>query len=231
MELNVIYEDNHLIICEKPAGVLSQAGSLDLNDMLTEIKKYLKVKYNKPGKVFLGLVHRLDTNVGGIMVFARTSKAASRLSELIRKRQFEKCYLAVVMGTLEIGKTYELKDYMEKDEIEKKAVFTKSGKEAILKFGCLANKMINNQEYSLIDISLETGRFHQIRAQLAHFGYPIYNDGKYGKSEKEIEMGLYAYKLSFQHPTLKTENTYLSLPNKGIFSKFKQDIELFGGTL
>ncbi len=231
MELNVIYEDNHLIVCEKPAGVLSQAGSLDLDDMLTIIKKYLRNKYNKPGNVFLGLVHRLDTNVGGVMVFAKTSKAASRLSESIRNRQFKKSYLAVVLGKLVPNKEYELVDLMEKDEVEKKAFFSKNGKEAILRFSCLSNKTNQDQDYSLIDISLETGRFHQIRAQLAKFGYPIFNDSKYGKAESGLEMGLFAYKISFMHPTLKTESSYTLLPATGIFSEFKDEIEIFGGSL
>jgi len=222
MTLNIIFEDNHIIVVEKPAGVLSQAGSLDLDDMLTEIKSYIKNIYQKPGNVFLGLVHRLDTNVGGVMVFAKTSKAASRLSQDIRNLDFDKKYLAVVNGVLETGKTIELIDYMIKDEVNKTAIFTdsKKGKKSVLRFKVLDNI----DEQSLIDIELETGRFHQIRAQLAKFGHPIYNDGKYGEYDKGFGLGLFAYEISFNHPTLKNRVKYQLMPKTGIFSKFQQSI-------
>jgi len=223
MTLNIIFEDNHIIVVEKPAGILSQAGSLDLNDMLTEIKTYLKNKYNKPGDVFLGLVHRLDTNVGGVMVFAKTSKAASRLSQDIRDLEFEKKYLAIVNGKLEVGKTIELVDYMVKDEVNKTAFITdsNSGKKSVLRFKVMANI----DEQSLIDIELETGRFHQIRAQLAKYGNPIYNDGKYGEYNKGFELGLFAYEISFNHPTLKNRVKYQLMPKTGIFSNFQDAIK------
>lgn len=223
MELNIIYEDNHLIIIEKPSGILSQAGSLDLPDILSMTKEYLKEKYDKPGEVYLGLVHRLDTNVGGVMVFAKTSKAASRLSKEIRDHNFEKNYLAVVVGELEIAKTYELIDYLGKDKLKKQAIFQNSelGKKAVLSFKVLACK--NN--LSLLKIELETGRFHQIRAQLANFGYPIYNDSKYGAISKGFDLGLYAYRISFNHPTKKTKITFINLPTDNIFSLFAEEMK------
>ncbi|MFA7076730.1 MAG: RluA family pseudouridine synthase [Candidatus Izemoplasmatales bacterium] len=223
MDLNIIFEDNHIIVAEKPAGVLSQAGSLDLNDMLTEIKKYIKKKYQKPGNVYLGLVHRLDTNVGGVMVFAKTSKAASRLSEDIRNLDFDKNYLAVVNGVLPVNNSIELVDYLIKDEVNKIAIISEPdiGKKSVLKFKVLANE----NELSLIEIELETGRFHQIRAQLANYGYPIYNDGKYGKFNQGFDLGLYAYKISFNHPTLRTRVEYKIFPKKGVFNKFIEKID------
>lgn len=227
MTLNIIYEDNHIIVVEKPAGILSQAGSLELKDMLTEIKMFLKGKYQKPGNVFLGLVHRLDTNVGGVMVFAKTSKAASRLSNQIRNHTFEKKYLAVVKGKLLVGKTHELVDYISKDEENKLAYFTNhnEGKISELKFDVLANKFINGKDYSLIDIKLETGRFHQIRAQLSKFGHPIYNDGKYGESVEGFSLGLFSYEISFNHPILKSKVKYRLMPKTDIFAEFNDVIK------
>lgn len=229
MTLRIIYEDNHVIVAEKPAGILSQAGSLDLEDMLTEIKEYLKVKYEKKGNVFLGLVHRLDANVGGVMVFAKTSKAASRLSDQIRKHVFKKSYLAVVSGELDFNKTYKLIDYLAKDEENKQAIITdkSNGKESVLEFKVIGNKTIKNQSYSLIDIKLETGRFHQIRAQLSNFGHPIYNDGKYGENLEGYSLGLYSYKISFLHPTLKEEVEFKLLPEDNIFKNFQDSIKVW----
>lgn len=229
MDLNYIYEDNHIIVVEKPAGVLAQAGSLDLKDMLTEIKAYLKKKYQKPGAVFLGLVHRLDTNVGGVMVFAKTSKAAKRLNEEIRNRTFQKQYLAIVDGKLEVGENYELTDNLKKDETKKKALIDKSGKKAQLNFRVIGNKSSENKEYSLLKINLITGRYHQIRSQLANFGYPIYNDYKYGTGINNGPLGLYAYEISFNHPTLKETMTFKSWPRYAIFKLFEQEINQLGG--
>lgn len=224
MKIKIIYEDNHLIIIEKPSGILSQAGSLDLPDILSMTKDYLKEKYNKPGEVYLGLVHRLDTNVGGVMAFAKTSKAASRLSKEIRDHNFEKNYLSVVIGELEVGKTLELIDYLGKDNIKKQAVFESKelGKKAVLRFKVLACK--NN--LSLLKIELETGRFHQIRAQLSNLGYPIYNDSKYGSVNNGFDLGLYAYRISFIHPTLKTKLEFINLPSDNIFSLFTEEMKI-----
>jgi 23S rRNA pseudouridine1911/1915/1917 synthase len=229
MELNYIYEDNHIIVVEKPAGVLAQAGSLDLRDMLTEIKAYLKEKYQKPGAVFLGLVHRLDTNVAGVMVFAKTSKAAKRLNEEIRNRTFKKQYLAVVTGKLEINQNFELIDNLKKDETKKKALIVKDGKSAQLNFKVLGNNSSDGQEYSLLQINLITGRYHQIRSQLANFGSPIYNDYKYGKGINNEPLGLYAYKISFNHPTLKSVMTFKSWPKASVFKLFGKEINQLGG--
>ncbi len=233
MNLSVIYEDNHIIVVEKPFGVLSQAGSLDLDDMLTLVKAYIKDKYKKPGNVFIGLVHRLDTNVGGLMVFARTSKAAKRLSEQIRNNLFTKKYLAVCNGGIETSGSVELVDYLAKDELNKVAIISNQdqGKIAKLKFKALACKEVLNQVYTLVKIELETGRFHQIRAQFAKIGHPLYNDAKYGISLDGFDLGLYAYELSFTHPTLGNELTFQSLPKAGVFRYFKDEITEIGGSL
>lgn len=226
IDLKVIYEDNHIIVVEKPAGVLSQAGSLPLTDLLTLIKDYLKEKYNKPGNVFLGLVHRLDTNVGGVMVYAKTSKAASRLSKEIRNHDFNKNYLAIIEGNLEVDKTETLTDYLAKDEDKKLAYFTNSieGKISTLTYKVLANKIMDNKPYSLIQIELETGRFHQIRAQLAKHLYPIVNDSKYGKNQTDFALGLYSYKIIFKHPTMDEILSFKLLPKEYPFNIFSNEI-------
>ncbi|MDD3129896.1 MAG: RluA family pseudouridine synthase [Candidatus Izemoplasmatales bacterium] len=224
MSLDIVFEDNHIIVVKKPAGVLSQAGSLDLPDMLNEIKNYLKIKYQKPGNVYLGLVHRLDTNVGGVMVFAKTSKAASRLSEQIRENLFNKNYLAVVKGSFPIKEEKEIVDYLEKNEEKKIAEITSKGKISKLRYIVVDNQIIDGETYSLLKIELETGRFHQIRAQLSNLGHPIYNDGKYGVHIKGYNLGLFAYKIGFLHPTLKQKMEFSILPNDDVFNYFSNSI-------
>ncbi len=182
MEPIILYEDNHIIVCYKEKGILSQADNTQSLDMLTILKSYIKEKYQKPGNVYLGLVHRLDRNTDGVMIFAKTSKAASRLSLDIKNNNFHKSYLAIVEGNLSGKKT--LKDMLYYDEKNKKAYIktTKDSKEAILEYEVLASK--NNM--SLLKINLKTGRHHQIRCQLSNVGHPIVGDIKYGS---HIQMG------------------------------------------
>jgi len=224
MEISILYEDNHVIVCVKPSGVLSQGGTMDIEDMVNLLKDYLKKKYNKPGKVYLGLVHRLDLNVGGVMVFAKTSKAASRLSEQIRELDFSKNYLAIAQGNFE--ETYgRYEDYLVKDEISREAQIAnkETGKLASLQYQVLGIETINDIKYSLVDISLETGRFHQIRVQFAHHGHPLLGDIKYGLSQKNSDffLGLYAYQLEFLHPTTKELLVFNSIPEDSRFKVFK----------
>lgn len=193
-DLKVIYEDNHIIVVEKKPNVPSQADKTGDVDMLTIIKKYIKEKYNKPGNVYLGLVHRLDRPVGGVMVFAKTSKAASRLSEQIRNKSIEKRYIAL---THNHTKEHEiLKDKLLKNEKTNTSKIDEKGKYAILEYNLIEYR--NNM--SLIDINLLTGRHHQIRVQLSHHGYPIYGDQRYGIDKEGIQIHLWAYKLKFKHP-------------------------------
>ncbi|MCI7333022.1 MAG: RluA family pseudouridine synthase [Mollicutes bacterium] len=212
--INVIYEDNHLLVVEKPINIPTQEDNTKDKDLLTILKKYIKEKYNKPGNVYLGLVHRLDRPVGGIMVFARTSKAASRLSEQVRNKTFKKTYNAVVIGNIE--NTGKLKDNLLKDEKRNIVKVDKNGKEAILNFKKLNYK--NNM--SLVEINLETGRSHQIRVQMANHGYPLFGDQKYNKTAKVGEqIALFAKKIEFIHPTTNELLTFeLDLPNRYPFT-------------
>lgn len=218
MKLNVIYEDNHIIVVEKPANIPSQKDNTNDIDMLTIIKDYLKEKYDKKGNVYLGLVHRLDRPVGGIMVFAKTSKAASRLSDQIRNNEFKKTYIAIIDGVLK-QKQGTWKDYLIKNEKTNITTTTtkEKGKEAILDYKVIDEK--NN--LSMLKINLKTGRSHQIRVQTSSRGYPIVGDSKYGKNEEKINIALFAYELSFIHPTKKEQMTFkLNLPNRYPYNIF-----------
>ncbi len=208
MNLNVLYEDNHIIVVVKQPKIPVQQDKTGDIDLLTIIKKYLKEKYNKPGNVYLGLVHRLDRMVGGVMVFAKTSKAASRLSEYIRNHDVKKKYLAIVNGKLPINeKVVTLENYLYKDErknISKVVTKSKSNsKLAILDYKVKSNFTFNNKNYSLVDISLKTGRHHQIRVQFANISHPLYGDIKYGQKINKVgeNLALWSYYLSFFHPT------------------------------
>ena len=217
--INIVYEDNHLLVVEKPINIPTQEDNTKDKDLLTILKEYIKEKYNKPGNVYLGLVHRLDRPVGGIMVFARTSKAASRLSEQVRNKIFKKTYNAVVIGN--INKEGKLKDYLLKDEKKNIVKVDKNGKEAILNFKKLDFK--NNM--SLVEINLETGRSHQIRVQMSHYGYPLFGDQKYNKTSKTGEqIALFAKKIEFIHPTTNELLTFeLDLPNRYPFTIFNKE--------
>ena len=221
MELNVIYEDNHVIVVEKPCNVPSQADSTGDEDMLSLVKQYIKEKYQKPGEVYLGLVHRLDRPVGGIMVFARTSKAASRLSEAIRTNQFSKTYLAVVNGSFD-EKKGRLENYLWKDEALNKSMVVSKEKRGA-KLASLSYEVLEEKEsFSLVKIHLETGRHHQIRVQFAHIGHPLYGDQKYGKDNVNQQIALWACQLEFKHPTKDEIMNFKCMPKKiGIWEKFR----------
>lgn len=201
----VIYEDNHLLVIDKPAGVLSQEDRTGKPDVLSLCKQYLKKKYNKPGEVFLGLVHRLDQPVSGVMALARTTKAASRLSEQVRNRSIQKNYWALVYGITPTEG--ELKHYLLKDSKTNmvRAFSSKKGKakEARLTFTTLKQ----SAHYSLIEITLITGRPHQIRVQFAKAGFPLWGDYKYGSPDqgKGKTLALRAVRLTLIHPTKKEE--------------------------
>lgn len=197
--IKILYEDNHVIVCIKPAGVLSQSDGSGAPDMLAILKRYIKEKYGKPGEVYLGLVHRLDRPVSGVMVFARTSKAASRLSEQIRTRKVEKLYRCVVNGVLE--GSGRLENYISKDE-DRNIVTVSDSEKPGYKASYLDYRAIATKDgLTLTEIRLGTGRSHQIRAQMAHNGYPLVGDQKYGlKDNRCKDIALESFKLSFEHP-------------------------------
>ena len=219
--LKILYEDNHIIGVVKPAGIPVQADKSKDIDMLTIIKLYLKEKYNKPGNVYLGLVHRLDRMVCGVMVFAKTSKAASRISEYIRNKDVKKRYFAILNGNLiKDGRDVKLVDYLIKNEKTNTSRVvtkeTKGAKEAILNYKVLENFKYNSKEYTLVDVDLETGRHHQIRLQFANIGHPLYGDVKYGRNINKTgkNIALFSYYLSFYHPTKDEYLEFKILPSE-----------------
>ena len=215
--IKIIYEDNHLLVVEKPINIPVQSDSSKDTDLLTLLKNYLKKMYNKPGDAYLGLVHRLDRPVGGVMVFAKTSKCASRLSEQIRNGGFKKVYYAVVEGN--IFENGLLKDKLLKDECINTVKVDNNGKDAELYFERIDYK----DSLSLVKINLKTGRSHQIRVQFSSRGYPLYGDHRYNKNcKKNSQIALFAQSLSFNHPITKEKVTYsLPLPDRYPFNIFK----------
>ena len=211
--LKVIYEDNHIIVVEKQPNIPSQADKTEDIDMITIIKNYLKIKYNKPGNVYLGLVHRLDRPVGGVMVFAKTSKAASRLSNQVREKVFKKKYLAVVDGKVD-PKNGILEDYLYKDERNNiSRVVNKEKKNS--KYAKLDYEVLhynNIKDLTLLKINLYTGRHHQIRVQLANFDHSIFGDNKYGSRGRGKQIALWAYQLEIEHPVTKEKLLFSDLP-------------------
>jgi len=210
--VHIIYEDNHLLVVEKPVNVLSQEDETNDKDMLTILKEYIKEKYNKPGNVYLGLVHRLDRPVGGVMIFAKTSKAASRLSEQVRNKTFKKTYFAVIHGNM--NKKDTLKDYLYKDSKTNIVNVVKKGypnsKDAELDYEILDAE----DNLSLVKINLKTGRSHQIRVQFASRGHTLYGDQKYGKSMNKVgqQIALWSNSIEIVHPISKEKQIFKSIP-------------------
>ncbi len=212
MKINVIYEDNHVLVVEKPVNVPVQEDESKDEDLLTILKQYLKDKYQKPGNVYLGLVHRLDRPVGGVMVFAKTSKAASRLSKQVQDRTLDKIYRAVVLHTPKQPQDTFV-DYLYKNKKTNRVqVVNKShpeGKFAKLSFEQLATK----NDLTLVQIQLETGRSHQIRVQFSSRNLPLWGDQRYNANAKVgQQIALWAYQLSFEHPTTKKQLTFVCNP-------------------
>ena len=214
--IKILYEDNQILVVIKPINILSQSDITGNEDMLTILKKYIKDKYKKPGNVYLGLVHRLDKPTGGIMVFARTSKSANRLSEQIKNKTFKKSYLAVIHNNIKDEDTFI--DYLKKVETKSYITNKNDGKYAELSYQKLDYNKKEN--LSLIKIDLKTGRNHQIRLQFSSRGYPLYGDNKYG-NDKDKNLGLYAYELEFIHPTTKEKLIFENYPNYTPFTFFK----------
>ena len=208
-KLEVLYEDNHIIVVVKPYNVLSQGDSTGDTSIMDMVKEYIKVKYHKPGNVYLGLVHRLDRPVGGIMVFARSSKAAARLTKAFNEHKITKKYLAIVHGKMEKEKD-TLVDKIEKTS-DGNSIISENGKEAILDYEVLDYNKEN--DCSLVSIVLKTGRHHQIRVQFASRGHYLLGDQRYGVLDNK-QISLFSYYLSFTHPVTKDVLEFKRMPDK-----------------
>ena len=204
--LNVVYEDNHLIVIEKPKDVLCQKDDTLDFDITDIVKEYLKKKYDKKGNVYLGLLHRLDRRVSGLLVLAKTSKAASRMSKIIMDRKMDKIYLAYAQGIVDKKGNINIK-ILKKDT---RAVVRCDGKDANLSYELI--NVYNNNSY--VKVKLDTGRYNQIRVSFAHINHPLVGDLKYGASIKSDDIGLYCAYISFIHP-IKNEKMEFKLLPKG----------------
>ncbi len=211
--LNILYEDNHLIVVIKPCNVLCQSDYTKDLDLLTMVKNYIKEKYHKPGNVYVGLVHRLDRPVGGIMVFAKTSKAASRLSKMIQNHEMQKEYLLVCHGN--INDSGVMEDYILKEDEKSIITIKEKGKYAKLEYTTLKRK----NDLNLVKVNLITGRHHQIRLQFASRKCPLYGDQLYGIQDKK-QIALFAYHLKFKHPVKDEVMDFEYMPKGGIWSEF-----------
>ena len=213
--LEILFEDNHLIIINKKPGELTQGDITNDETLGDKVKVYLKKKYNKPGNVYLGITHRLDRPTSGIIIFAKTSKALTRLNELFRKNEIKKTYWAVVKSVNKKGPK-KLENFLIKNKKQNKSYVTensnKKAKNAVLYF----NSILELQKYSLLNIKLETGRHHQIRTQLSHIGFPIKGDLKYGfpRSNKDGSINLHSRKINFTHPVSKKNIEVIANPPK-----------------
>lgn len=220
--VDILYEDNHVIVAVKPANMLSQADATGDTDILSVLKDYIKEKACKPGNVYLGLVHRLDRPVGGIMVFAKTSKAAARLSAQMKEHKIGREYICIAEGKMR--EHFRLTDYLLKDQklnmVHVVNADEKGAQNAILNGVTVAQK----NDTSLCAIKLETGRNHQIRVQMANIGAPIWGDNRYGNGISGQQIALYGYKLSFYHPTTKEKMTFYHLPHGGIWETYSEEL-------
>ena len=231
--MTILYEDNHIIAVNKPVNVPVQADESGDFDLLTQLKAYIKQKYNKPGEVYLGLVHRLDRPVGGVMVFARTSKAASRLMPQFAEKNrngAEKRYAAVVCG--DAPAAGELSDWLLRDDASHSTLVvpegTEGAKPALLDYRTAARK----KDLSLLDVSLKTGRHHQIRVQLKNAGLPIWGDQRYNENAVPgQQIALFAYSLEIEHPVTHERMRFTAMPGYGAFADFEDELKLMAARI
>ena len=223
---DIIYEDNHILIVNKHPGEIVQGDKTGDKPLIDIAKDYIKIRDKKPGNVFLGLVHRLDRPTGGLVILAKTSKALSRLNNMIKNRQITKTYLAIVKKK-NFPLTGTLTHYLKKNHNQNKSYVvnkeTLGAKKAVLHY----KKIADTKTYSLLEIHLETGRHHQIRCQLAHEGMPIAGDLKYGypRSNKDGSISLLAYRLEFLHPVRKeTIVAKAPFPKNDLWKWFSEEI-------
>lgn len=223
--MKVLFEDNHIIVVNKPAGVLSQGDITGDKSIIDEVKEYIKKKYNKPGEVFLGSIHRLDRVTSGVLVFARTSKALTRMSAQMKNREIKKTYLAI-LDNRPLEPQDRFVHYLHKNHkanyVTVSDVAKPDTKKAILSYELVAEI----EHRSLVKVDIETGRPHQIRAQFSHMDCPITGDTKYGGSKQNnYKSGIYlhAYRIEFIHPVKKTKmKLKCSPPKSGMWKPFNE---------
>jgi 23S rRNA pseudouridine1911/1915/1917 synthase len=224
--MQILFEDNHLIVVNKSPGELVQKDKTGDTCLIDLVKDYLKKKYNKPGEVYLGVVHRLDRPTSGIVVFARTSKAAARLSAMFQNREIDKCYWAIVNTKPEVEKQ-KLIHHLQKNERNNKAIVSTQAKEGFKEARLTFELKASSDHYHLLEVVLETGRHHQIRAQLSAIGSPIKGDLKYGaqRSNPDQSISLHARKISFKHP-VKEEKIEITapVPNEKLWTFFESSL-------
>lgn len=217
---DIVFEDNHVLVIVKPPNLLSQrdnTGDISIVDIYT---KYIKEKYNKLGNVYLGLVHRLDRPVGGLMVLAKTSKAASRLSASLQKQELKRSYLAIVEGDIQ---SQDLVNYLLQDKFGN--IVNSSKEDSSAKYASLrVEKLAYRDNKSLCKIMLNTGRKHQIRAQLSIAGFPILYDMRYGRGIAGKQIALWGAWINFVHPTTKQNMSFHSVPYTSSFKDFSTEI-------
>lgn len=225
--MTVLYEDNHLIIINKASSEIVQGDKTGDKPLSEMVKEYLKEKYNKPGNVFCGVIHRLDRPTSGIVVFAKTSKALSRLNKMFRDDEVGKVYWAIVQNR-PVSKSGTLTHYLVKDERKNKSFAYNTEKthtkKAVLHYSLIAE----SDNYYLIEVQLETGRHHQIRVQLAQIGCPVKGDLKYGakRSNRDGSISLHARNISFVHPVSKKKiDITAPVPNDNLWKAFEKKIE------
>ena len=225
--IDILYEDNHILVAVKPPNMLSQADETGDTDILTYLKADLKERYHKPGGVYLGLVHRLDRPVGGLMVFARTSKAAARLSAELQKHDMGREYICIVEGTP--PPSFSFIDYLIKDpHLNRVTVCSaddRRAKEALLHGRTLASR----SGTSLCSIRLETGRNHQIRVQMSHAGHPLWGDNRYGHGIPGQQIALWGYRLKVTHPVSHEFMSFMSMPRGGIWLSYQDILDRLWG--
>ena len=223
----ILFEDNHVVVAVKPPNLLTQGDNTGDANLLDQVKEYIKEKYEKPGEAYIGLVHRMDRPVGGLLCFARTSKAASRLSEQVRTHELNRQYICLVEGDAPDQFTYV--DYLAKD-VEKNMVtvvpayrkIETGAKEAILHGRTISRR----DGLSLVAIQLETGRAHQIRVQMQHAGFPLWGDNRYGNGKRGQQIALWGFRLSFAHPITKEQMLFIApTPEEKPWLFFEREIK------
>jgi 23S rRNA pseudouridine1911/1915/1917 synthase len=218
--LQVLFEDNHIIIVNKRSGDITQGDKTGDKPLSDVVKNYIKTKFNKPGNVYLGVVHRLDRPTSGVIIFARTSKALERLNKMLREKKINKTYWAIVKGCPKKEKDTLINFLKKNPKKNKSSVYQheiSGAKRAVLHYQVI-QKLDN---YTLLEIDLETGRHHQIRAQLSAIGFPIKGDLKYGfnRSNKDGSIHLHARKIEFIHPVSKVQISLIApTPNDVIWN-------------